>query len=65
MAENLVFRTLFPWRESVELTHYRERQEEIDFVVTLGPNRFLPIEVKFGSKGEGTDCLERFLENFR
>ncbi|MGE5692452.1 MAG: ATP-binding protein, partial [Candidatus Zixiibacteriota bacterium] len=65
MAENVVFRTLFPWRESVELTYYRERQEEIDFIVTLGPNRFLPIEVKFRTKGVGTDYLLRFIEGFR
>jgi predicted AAA+ superfamily ATPase len=46
-AENLVFRTVLGWREKLEVSYYRERDREVDFVVAMAADRFLPIEVKY------------------
>lgn len=46
-AENLVFNALHRWRGILALDYYRQRNREIDFVVHLRPQRYLPIEVKY------------------
>ena len=46
-AENLVHNALKKWKGIVAIDYYRERDMEVDFVVHLGPNRYLPLEVKF------------------
>lgn len=46
-AENLVFLALRGWRGAIQLDYYRERDEEVDFVVHVGEGRYLPIEVKY------------------
>lgn len=46
-AENLVFLALKKWRGTIQMDYYRERHGEVDFVVHIGPHRYLPVEVKY------------------
>lgn len=46
-AENLVCNTLRKWEGTVNLSYFREKQYEIDFIVHVGASRYLPIEVKY------------------
>jgi len=46
-AENFVVRELIGWSEKIEVSYFREKNQEIDFVLTFGGNRYLPIEVKY------------------
>lgn len=46
-AENLVFLSLRKWRGTIQMDYYRERQNEVDFIVHTGPRRVLPVEVKY------------------
>lgn len=46
-AENLVAHDVNKWAEAIEVAYYREKQQEVDFVVTHGGNRYLPMEVKY------------------
>jgi predicted AAA+ superfamily ATPase len=46
-AENLVFNALRKWRGVVAIDYYRERDEEVDFVVHVGPRKYLPFEAKY------------------
>lgn len=46
-AENLVFNALKKWKGKLALDYYRQKDEEIDFVVHLQPGSYLPIEVKY------------------
>lgn len=59
-AESLVLRTLLEWREVLELSYFREGGQEIDFVVTHGGDRHLPIEVKSEADPTSFDALRRF-----
>lgn len=59
-AENLVFRTALAWREQLELSYFRERDKEVDFVATLAADRFLPIEVKYTSQPRSPGYLREF-----
>ena len=59
-AENLVFRTALGWREVVELSYYRDRDREVDFVITLAADRFLPIEVKYTRQPQVSPFLRQF-----
>jgi predicted AAA+ superfamily ATPase len=42
----MVLRQLSTWPEKIEITYYREKKE-VDFVLTHGGNKHLPLEVKF------------------
>ncbi len=46
-AENLVFLALKQQRGALQIDFYRERNEEIDFIVHSGAARYLPVEVKY------------------
>jgi uncharacterized protein len=46
-AENLVFLALRKWRGKFQMDYYRDRGNEIDFIVHLGPRQYLPVEVKY------------------
>ena len=59
-AENLVYRTALGWRQAIELSYYRQRDKEVDFVATLSPDRFLPIEVKYTSRPRRPSFLRDF-----
>ncbi len=46
-AENLVFNALRKWQGAVAIDYYRERDEEVDFVVHVGSRKYVPFEVKY------------------
>ena len=62
-AENLVVRELNTWPEKIEITYYREKDQEVDFVVAYGGNNFLPIEVK-PHRREKFTSLKKFCTQF-
>jgi predicted AAA+ superfamily ATPase len=66
-AENLVFLALKKWRGTIQMDYYRERHEEVDFIVHCGPHRFLPVEVKYRNeiKARDFDSVERFSAKFK
>jgi predicted AAA+ superfamily ATPase len=65
-AENLVFNVLAPWKGALEIDYYRQRTDEVDFIVHTGPGRFLPIEVKYKNEISRADLrgVEAFLRKF-
>jgi uncharacterized protein len=46
-AENLVFNALRKWRGTVAIDYYREGDTEVDFIVHVASNTYLPFEVKY------------------
>ena len=64
-AENLVYRTALGWREVIELSYYRQRDKEVDFVATVAPDRFLPMEVKYTSRPRRAGFLRDFTLGLR
>jgi predicted AAA+ superfamily ATPase len=56
-AENLVFLALKKWRGTIQMDYYRERHEEVDFIVHCGPHRFLPVEVKYRNEIKAGDFV--------
>lgn len=63
-AEGLVVRTLLEWKEALELSYYREGHDEIDFVVTYGGTRHLPIEVKQRTQEGSLAALRAFRRKY-
>jgi hypothetical protein len=63
LAENMVLRQLSTWPEKIEITYYREKKE-VDFVLTHGGNKHLPLEVKFRDRVAQHDALRGFLKKF-
>jgi len=63
-AENLVVRELIGWPERIEVAYFREKTREIDFVVTYGGNRYLPIEVKYRQQDEDYGALRLFRRRY-
>ncbi len=64
-AENVVARELMAWPERLELTYYREKKREVDFVLTHGGNRHIPIEVKHRKKADQIGGLKSFMGKYR
>lgn len=64
-AENLVVRQLSTWTEAIDITFYREKNTEVDFIVTHGGNKYLPIEVKHRQGKEMTTALKHYMKKFR
>ncbi len=64
-AENLVAHEVNKWAEAIEVAYYREKQQEVDFVVTHGGNRYLPIEVKYRKSSDKAAGLKHFLKKFK
>jgi len=64
-AENLAARQLSTWTEAIDISFYREKNTEVDFVVTHGGNKYLPIEVKHRKGKEMTSGLKHFMKKFR
>jgi uncharacterized protein len=64
-AENLVAHELKQWREMLELSFYREKDQEVDFVVTHGGNQYLPIEVKHRKSSDRAKGLVHFMKKFK
>ncbi len=63
-AENLVVRELLGWPEKIEVSYFREKNREIDFVVTHGGNRYLPIEVKYSQRDEDYGAVKVFRKRY-
>ncbi|MGA2916643.1 MAG: ATP-binding protein [Sedimentisphaerales bacterium] len=59
-AENLVIRELITWPELIEISYFREKDHEVDFVLTYAGSRYLPIEVKHRKQAEQITGLKRF-----
>jgi hypothetical protein len=64
-AENVVARELMGWPERIELTYYREKTREVDFVLTHGGNRHVPIEVKHRTTIDQIGGLKSFMGRFK
>ncbi len=64
-AENLVLREMTTWPEKIEISYYRERNKEVDFVLTHGGNRYLPIEVKHRGRVDPPRGLRHFMRRHR
>jgi len=45
-AENMVAVELSKWSEAIEVSYFRKRDKEVDFIVAYGGNNYLPFEVK-------------------
>lgn len=61
-AENLVLNALKKWEGTVNISYFREKQNEIDFIAHLAAGRYLPIEVKYKTEVNRLELrtLERF-----
>jgi predicted AAA+ superfamily ATPase len=64
-AENLVAHELKRWPEALEVAYYREKNTEVDFVVTHGGNRHLPIEVKHRNTHDQVRGLRHFMKKYQ
>lgn len=64
-AENLVAHEVCKWPEVIEVAYYREKKNEVDFVVTYGGNRYLPIEVKHRKSDERAVGLRHFMKKYK
>ena len=54
-AENLVFNALQRWKGILAVDYFRERMEEVDFIVHIQPQTYLPIEVKYRNSIQAGD----------
>jgi predicted AAA+ superfamily ATPase len=62
-AENLVFNALRKWRGTLAIDYYRERDEEIDFIVHTRPQHYLAVESKYRDTIQTSDL--RALRGFK
>lgn len=65
-AENLVFLALKKWRGTIQMDYYRERDDEVDFIVHIAPNRYLPVEVRYQNQIRKKDFrgVDKFIRRF-
>jgi predicted AAA+ superfamily ATPase len=63
-AENMVVRELMSWPERIELAYFREKEREVDCVLTHGGNRYLPIEVKHRKEIDQIGGLKFFMKRY-
>ncbi|MBM4035591.1 MAG: ATP-binding protein [Planctomycetes bacterium] len=63
-AENAVANHLMAWTEAIEVAFYRQKDREVDFVVSCGGNRHLPVEVKHRRVGGATEGMELFMKKY-
>ena len=64
-AENLVIRELITWPEIIEVSYYRQKDIEVDFVVTHSGDSHLPIEVKHRNRAGRISGLEHFADKYK
>lgn len=64
-AENLVAHEVCKWKEAIEVAYYREKNQEVDFVVTYGGSHYLPLEVKYRQSTGRAPGLKHFMKKFR
>jgi len=63
-AENLVVHELCKWSEAIEVAYYREKNKEVDFVITYGGSRYLPMEVRHRKSTDKTTGLKHFMRKY-
>ena len=63
-AENLVAHEVCKWPEAIEVSYYREKNQEVDFVITYGGSRYLPVEVKHRRSSDKAAGLKRFMKKY-
>ena len=64
-AENVVANHLATWPEAIEVAYYREKSgREVDFVVTMGGEVRLPVEVKHRRQAEEPKGLTHFMGRY-
>ncbi len=63
-AENVVARQLIGWPEQIELTYYRQKNREVDFVFTYWGAHHLPIEVKHRKTIDQIGGLKSFMGKY-
>lgn len=64
-AENLVVRELITMPEKIEISYFREKNYEVDFVLTHSGNQYLPIEVKHRNNSDTIGGLSRFAKLYK
>lgn len=63
-AENLTYNALRNFEGVIELSFYKEKNKEIDFIVSLGGKRYLPIEVKYRNAVDDISAISQFVEKY-
>jgi predicted AAA+ superfamily ATPase len=63
-AENLVFNALRGFEGVIDLSYCKEKNSEIDFIVNLGSNRYVPVEVKYREKVEDVELIKHFINKY-
>lgn len=63
-AENLVFNALRSFEGIIELSFYKEKNRDIDFIVSLGGKRYLPVEVKYREETDDIASIKHFIEKY-
>ena len=61
----MVARALGEWPERIELAYFRERDREVDFVLSTGSGSLLPVEVKCRDRAAPLDALSAFVDAHR
>jgi len=66
-AENLVFNALKKWEGTVNISYFREKGYEVDFIVHAGAGKYLPVEVKYKEDidSAGLNTIRNFCERLR
>lgn len=63
-AENLVFNALKSFEGIIELSFYKEKNRDIDFIVSLGGKRYLPVEVKYREGIDDIASIAHFIKKY-
>jgi len=63
-AENLVFNALRSFEGVIELSFYKEKNRDIDFIVSVGGKRYLPVEVKYRETIDDISSIAHFIEKY-
>ena len=64
-AENLVAHEVCKWPEVIEVAYYREKKNEVDFVITYGGSLYLPVEVKHRKSDDRAAGLKHFMKKYK
>lgn len=63
-AENLVFNALRSFEGIIEMSFYKEKNRDIDFIVSLGGKRYLPVEVKYREGVDDIASIMHFIKKY-
>jgi predicted AAA+ superfamily ATPase len=66
-AENLAFNALRKWKGTIALDYYRDSAGEVDFIIHIKPQQYLPVEVKYRDNVQDSDLrgIRSFVRRFR